>query len=97
MIICTVIWWLYYAVMESSALQATLGKKLLGIQVVDLYGNRTGFWRASVRNFAKVVSSLFFFLGFMIIDFTKYKQGMHDMIARTLVIKKPMKLLPPGE
>jgi uncharacterized RDD family membrane protein YckC len=97
MIVCILVWWLYYAFMESSAHQATLGKKLLGIKVVDLYGNRIGFWRETVRNLAKAISSLFLFLGFMIIDFTKYKQGMHDMMARTLVLKKPVKLLPAGE
>ena len=89
MIICILVMWLYYAFLESSALQATFGKKLLGIQVVDLYGYQIGFWRATVRHFAKLISSLFFFFGFMVIDFTKHKQGMHDMMARTLVIMKP--------
>src|SRR5882724_2698513 len=38
--------WLYYALMESSELQATLGKRALGIKVTDLDGNRISFGRA---------------------------------------------------
>jgi uncharacterized RDD family membrane protein YckC len=63
------------------------------IQAVDLSGNRIGFWRATTRHFAKFLSSLFFGLGFLIIDFTKHKQGMHDMVARTLVVVKPKALV----
>jgi uncharacterized RDD family membrane protein YckC len=48
-----VIWWLYFAWFESSAYRATLGKRVLGIVVVDLQGNRLTFARASVRALAR--------------------------------------------
>jgi uncharacterized RDD family membrane protein YckC len=89
MIVSILVVWQYCALLESSKHQATLGKILLGLQVVDLQGNRIGFWRATVRHFAKIISKLFFFLGFVIIDFTIKKQGMHDMMAGCLVIKRP--------
>src|SRR5438046_2335203 len=51
-------WWLYYAVLESSKLQGTLGKRALGMLVTDLQGRRISFARASGRNFAKFVSMI---------------------------------------
>ena len=51
-----VIHWLYYSLLESSAWQATLGKKALGLEVTDLDGNRIGFGRATGRFFAKIIS-----------------------------------------
>src|SRR5687768_13705227 len=49
-----VLGWLYYALMESSGMQATLGKKALGMIVTDENGNRIGFGRATGRYFAKI-------------------------------------------
>ena len=86
-LISTVIGWLYYAGMESSANQATLGKRALGLQVTDLSGNRIGFGRATGRYFAKIISALILLIGFFMIGFTEKKQGLHDMIAGTLVVK----------
>jgi uncharacterized RDD family membrane protein YckC len=41
--------WLYFAILESSAWRATLGKRLLGLHVGDLKGDRVTFGRASLR------------------------------------------------
>jgi|ERR1700728_231978 len=80
--------WLYYALLESSGWQATLGKKALGLEVTDMEGRRIGFGRATGRFFAKIISSLILFIGYIMIGFTEKKQGLHDMIAGTLVIRK---------
>jgi uncharacterized RDD family membrane protein YckC len=80
--------WLYYALLESSAWQATLGKKALGLEVTDMEGRRISFGRATGRFFAKIISSLILFIGYIMIGFTEKKQGLHDMIAGTLVIRK---------
>jgi len=80
--------WLYYAIMESSPRQATLGKMVLQIIVTDNEGNRISFGRATGRNFAKIISILILLIGFIMIAFTKRKQGLHDMIAKTLVVAK---------
>lgn len=83
--------WLYYAIPESSKWQATPGKMIAGIQVVDLEGTRISFPRATLRHFGKILSALIFFIGFLMIGFTRKKQGLHDMIARCLVIKRKSK------
>jgi uncharacterized RDD family membrane protein YckC len=78
----------YYAGMESSSSQATVGKIALGIQVTDLEGNRISFGKALGRNLAKILSALIFYIGFIMAAFTARKQALHDMIAGTLVVKK---------
>lgn len=83
-----VIGWVYFASMESSTYQATLGKMALGIRVCDLDGNRVSFGRASGRHFAKMLSALLLLVGYVMAAFTAKKQGLHDMIASTLVIDK---------
>jgi uncharacterized RDD family membrane protein YckC len=80
--------WLYFAFMESSARQATVGKMALGIVVTDMDGNRIGFGRATGRFFAKYLSALILAIGFIMVAFTQKKQGLHDLIVNTLVVKK---------
>ena len=80
--------WLYEALMLSSPYQATLGKMIFGMKVTDLYGNRISFARATGRHFAKYISGPFTLLiGFFMVGFTERKQGLHDIIAGTLVRK----------
>jgi uncharacterized RDD family membrane protein YckC len=78
----------YYAGMESSSYQATVGKIALGIQVTDLNGNRISFGRALGRNLAEILSALILGIGYIMVAFTAKKQGLHDMIAGTLVVQK---------
>ena len=85
-IITGVMTWLYFAVCESSPWQATLGKLALGIRVTDLQGQRIGFLRALGRYPAKFLSALILFIGFLMVAWTQRKQGLHDMIAGTLVL-----------
>jgi uncharacterized RDD family membrane protein YckC/ribosomal protein L40E len=77
--------WLYEAVMESSSYQATLGKMIFGMKVTDLYGNRISFARATGRHFAKILSAMILCIGFIMVGLTERKQGLHDLIAGTLV------------
>jgi uncharacterized RDD family membrane protein YckC len=79
--------WLYFAVLESSSLQGTLGKKALGMIVTDLDGGRISFGRATGRYFAKFLSALILMIGFIMVAFTARKQGLHDILASTLVYK----------
>jgi uncharacterized RDD family membrane protein YckC len=78
--------WLYYAGFESSRSQATPGKVLMGIVVTDLEGNKPTFARATLRQFAKFISALILFIGFLMIGLTKKHQGLHDKIAGCLVL-----------
>lgn len=78
--------WIYYAYLESSPDQATLGKRALGLVVTDVYGNRIDFTRASIRFVGRLISGAILYIGFIMIAFTDRKQGLHDMIAGTLVV-----------
>jgi len=80
--------WLYYAIMESSSWQATLGKKALNLQVTDLDGRRISFGRASGRFFGKLISGMILNIGYIMAGFTEKKQALHDMIAGTLVLRR---------
>ena len=79
--------WLYYASFESSRWQATPGKKLMGLTVTSLTGQRISFARASGRYFGKLISQ-FFLIGFFLTAFTAKKQALHDMMAGCLVLRK---------
>jgi uncharacterized RDD family membrane protein YckC len=83
-----IIGWLYFAGMESSSRQATLGKSVLGIYVTDIDGNRISFLRATGRYFAKILSGLILGIGYIMAAFTARKQALHDMIASTLVLDR---------
>ena len=79
--------WLYFALMESSARGATLGKMALGLRVVDLNGDRIGFGRATGRYFGKIVSGLILGIGYFMVAFDGEKRALHDRICDTRVIK----------
>lgn len=81
------IWWGYSAGMISSNFQATFGKKILGLKVVGLDGCRISFARASGRFFASILSGLIFGIGYLMVAFNPKKQGLHDQIAGTYVVK----------
>lgn len=79
--------WLYEALLESSSKQATVGKMALGLKVTDEYGRRISFARASARYFSKILSRMILLIGYIMVGFTQRKQGLHDMIAGTLVVR----------
>lgn len=79
--------WLYWAFMESSSKQATLGKMALGVIVTDYKGRRVSFGRATGRQLARFISS-FLLIGYIMAGFTEKKQALHDMVAECLVVVK---------
>lgn len=80
--------WLYFALMESSAKGASLGKMALGIKVTDLNGSRISFGKASGRYFGKMISGVVLYIGFIMAAFTEKKQALHDIMAGCLVVNK---------
>jgi uncharacterized RDD family membrane protein YckC len=78
--------WLYSALLESSARQATLGKGAMGISVTDLEGKRISFGKATARYLGKLVSALPLLLGFIVAAFSAKKQALHDILVGTLVV-----------
>ena len=79
--------WLYFAGMESSRHQGTLGKMAVGIKVTDLSGRPIGFGRASGRYFGKIISAIILGIGFLCAAFTPKKQALHDMLAGCLCLR----------
>jgi uncharacterized RDD family membrane protein YckC len=82
-----IVWWLYYALLESSPWQATPGKMVVGARVTDLAGVRISFLQATGRTFGKILSAIILGIGFIMVAFTPRKQALHDVMAGTLVIK----------
>ncbi len=120
--------WLYFALLESSKQQASLGKMALGLKVTNLMAQPIGFGQATWRYFAKQIPGLVslivlsfgmipllpvisdptstaaraaagtfllvFFVSlliavvpFIMTGFTAHKQALHDILAKTLVVK----------
>lgn len=79
---------LYFTIRESSKEGATFGKMLLGIKVTDLQGNRISYGKACIRYFGKIISSIILCIGYIMAAFTEKRQGLHDIIAGTLVVRK---------
>lgn len=86
-ILVHIIYWLYFAIQHSSSAQATLGMRALGMAIVDEDGERITFGRATGRYFASYLSAIILMIGYLMIAFTARKQALHDMIAKTLVVR----------
>lgn len=78
----------YFSFMESSKWMGSIGKRILGMKVTDLDGNRLSLGRAFGRNLAKILSAITSFIGFIMALFNKKKRTLHDFIAKTVVVKK---------
>ncbi len=65
----------------------TPGKGFLGLQVIRQDGTGMSYGDAAIRTFSYILSSIPFSLGFIWIAFDRNKQGWHDKIAKTQVIR----------
>jgi uncharacterized RDD family membrane protein YckC len=79
----------YHSVCEATPLQGGLGKFICRLAVVNEEGRRLSLRQALSRNLGKLLSSFLFGVGFLMIFWTKYKQGWHDQLAKTYLIRKP--------
>jgi uncharacterized RDD family membrane protein YckC len=75
----------YFALMESSRYQATVGKMAVSIQVGDRVGGRISILNAFGRYFAKMISALLLCIGFLMVGWDDKSQGLHDKLADTYV------------
>jgi len=75
----------YFIYMEGSDSGQTIGKKVLGIRVIDLNGGGPiGYGRAAIRYFGRILSS-FFLLGYLWMLWDDQKQTWHDKFATSMV------------
>jgi uncharacterized RDD family membrane protein YckC len=77
---------LYSPFFESGSWQGTPGKKILGLKVQHINGTQISFWRAGLRTLGMESSSIGM-LGYLLVLFTKKNQCLHDLIAKTVVVK----------
>lgn len=81
--------WLYAALSESSAHRATIGKRIMHLQVVNTEGGQLTFGQASVRHVMKFLSLFTLGVGFLMAGFTRRRQALHDLPNDCLVIHVP--------
>jgi len=78
----------YYVLQQTSKNQRTLGMQAMKIKIYTENYERVGFWRLSGRYFITLLSGIPLGLGFLMIGWTKRKQGFHDIVARTIHLKE---------
>lgn len=71
---------IYSSILESSKQQATWGKRVVGILVTDVDGNRISFAHALLRAVMQYTGT-----GYLLAAFTRRKQALHDLVAKTVV------------
>ena len=86
-VLCALLPFVYFLLMESSARQASLGKQALGIKVTDAAGLRLGLGRAAFRQLMKATNLFSTGITYLIAAFTERRQALHDMFAGTLVLR----------
>lgn len=79
--------WLYFAGLESSEYQASIGKMIFKIQVCDLDLGRLNFTKTTVRFFFKLASVSIALMGVVLIAIHPKHQGLHDVLAKSVVIQ----------
>ncbi len=80
--------WFYEAKGVSGPRWATPGKRLLGLRVASLQGERLNFGQATVRHCTKYLSAFGLMLGFLMAVFDQRRQALHDRVAGTVVLRR---------
>ncbi len=79
---------LYLGLLPATTLQATPGKRMVGLRICDRSGKRIGFPRALLRLVALVPSIGIAGAGFVLAAFTPRRQALHDLAAGTFVVNR---------
>jgi uncharacterized RDD family membrane protein YckC len=82
-----ILYWAYHTLAESSPYQATLGKWLAGLKVVNEKGDRLSPGQAGLRSLLKIFSLVPLGLGLLPILFSQHRRGLADIFAKTYVAK----------
>lgn len=79
--------YVYYAAVPA-IFGCTPGKFIARLVIVPVDGGRLGWGRATVRWMGSIACAFTFGFGFLPIFFTPRRQGLHDLIAGTCVIRR---------
>lgn len=79
-----------YAIYMLNTKQATLGKMAVGLKVTTADGSKPTIGKLALREIlGKILNAFTLGIGYIMVAFTKKKQGLHDMIADTVVTYDP--------
>jgi len=88
--------WIYFIVMTKNY-GATLGKRAMGIKVISDKSENLSWGQVVLREtLGKFISAIILYIGYLMAGFTARKQGLHDMIASTVVVYKDPNKKPKG-
>lgn len=76
----------YECCFVASSWMGTPGMKLVGIKIIDYDGNQISLGRSFIRYLSQILSGLILCIGYIMIAFDPRKQGLHDKLAKTVVI-----------
>jgi len=78
-----------YATLAHTLAGATLGKRLLGLRIIGPDGAPPSPARSAARSCLAILSAALLGLGFLLALFTRSGRALHDLLARTWVVKAP--------
>jgi uncharacterized RDD family membrane protein YckC len=81
------VWAVYCILFWSGPWHATPGKRLCGLTVLSSNGEDVTFWRSVVRYLSAVLSGAII-IGPLLVAFTERRQGLHDLLAQTIVVRR---------
>ncbi|MBV6647562.1 MAG: RDD family protein [Cyclobacteriaceae bacterium] len=84
--VTALIYCVYHVAFEAAHWEATPGKRIMGLIVRSSSSKKIGFYRVFWRTLFKFLSLALVFTGFTMIQFHRKKQGLHDIIAGTMVL-----------
>lgn len=85
-VVTTVVFYTYFVIM-TKYFQQTVGKMVFGLKVIDVNGRSLTWLTVLFREvIGKFISKFILFIGFLLVAFSKKKQGLHDQIADTTVV-----------
>lgn len=76
-----------YFVWMNGMYGATVGKMVMKLKITKENGAKISYSDALVREITSYLSFVVLFLGYLNVIWDKKKQGWHDKIAKTLVVK----------
>lgn len=79
---------IYYVLSGPAKKGGTIGKRLLHLRIYTIEGKSPIGWQvAFIRLLGYILSGLILYIGFLMIAFRSDKRGLHDLIAKTVVVK----------
>lgn len=81
-----IIWIVYGTLWETSSYQATPGKLIMKLKIVDKNGSTLSYKRAIARQFSKLLSSFLLGIGYLLSLYDIRKRTLHDRLSKSYVV-----------